>query len=149
MIIYGSTTYGATDAIPGVGEVVTRFSHIYFFPMVPRGSFFQTKQANMFGNGGQAARVRFSWKSTGLAYFRAFLGTPAIGAAVGCLVLFGAGNTPRALALLGFAVTFGLLVGLSYLPRFRRASRKRAEILLAEIGVPPGDRAHLLEGLAD
>ncbi|CAB9501654.1 expressed unknown protein [Seminavis robusta] len=40
IFIYGDRLFGRCDEIEGVGHVVTRFTHIYYFPLVPMGSSF-------------------------------------------------------------------------------------------------------------
>ncbi|MBL4846958.1 MAG: hypothetical protein JKY65_15670 [Planctomycetes bacterium] len=146
MLIFGTTTYGATDAIEGVGKVVTRFAHLYYLPLIPLGSYFLTKHPDLFRNNPEGVRIRFSWKSLVLAYARALLGAPAIAAVLSCFVLFGLGKTTNALACLGASVGLGLLAGVTYLSYFRAASSERAKALLEEIGIPPRQLAELLEG---
>lgn len=66
-IIWGSSLYGKTDEIEGIGHVATRFGHLYYIPLIPMGSMFVTGQESesYFG-----ASVPLNLKSIGLAWAR-------------------------------------------------------------------------------
>ncbi len=67
-LFYGSRTFGKVDEIEGVGHVATEFGHIFWFPLVPKETFFVTKEK---WNGVEGIPIGMSMKSVGTAYGRA------------------------------------------------------------------------------
>jgi hypothetical protein len=82
VIIYGLRWFGPVDGIPGIGEVQTRFVHIWFIPLVPTGSMFVTAETE---GGISGLKVPLSFRSIFKAWLRTFLFFSTIG------LLFGGG----------------------------------------------------------
>jgi len=163
MIIYGMRHYGPADGIEGVGEVQTRFIHIWFIPLIPIGSTFVVGETD---DGVQGVPVGLSFRSIFVAWTRAGSVLGALGAIAGGSMLAMAGlldgadageklmkggmkavSTSEALGVAGslggaaFAF-FGLLFcvflywGVGRLFRHARGARK-AE-LMGKLGIAPG-----------
>jgi hypothetical protein len=85
IFFYGSDFYGSVDRVPGVFEVVTEFSHIYFIPLVPWRSFVVRRLASGKRVG---ERLPLRWKSVFLAWLRAGLVMTAIVSLIATPVIY-------------------------------------------------------------
>lgn len=155
--------YGPADRIEGVGEVRTRFVHIWFIPLIPLGSTFVVSEdddgVRGVGVGFSVRSILVAWTRTvavlgGLAAFSA-AGIAAIGAAVdgadvGEKVMKGGVNavsTDRALQVLGevgmlggaaLGVLFCILLYWGVGRLFRDPSPERKAEILGQLGIAPG-----------
>jgi hypothetical protein len=84
LVIWGTRHFGACDRIEGLGEVQTRFFHIWFVPLIPLGSTFVTHED---GNHIHGFPVGFSVKSILLAWGR----TAAVLTSLGMVAMSGSG----------------------------------------------------------
>ena len=91
MFIVGDDYWGKVDWLPGLFYVKTRFLHIWWFPLVPRGSvlFYDENPAPEEPRG---VRIPMRWKSVWLAWLQSWL--------LVSIVLFVAGGI--SLLVLGF-----------------------------------------------
>lgn len=67
LVYYGIRHYGPVDRIEGLGEVRTRFFHIWFVPLIPLGSMFVTQQLD---DGVSGLKIGLSLKSVLVAWSR-------------------------------------------------------------------------------
>ncbi len=69
MIIYGTRMYGHVDAIDGLGEVKTKFIHIFWIPLIPIGTFFVLGEDE---DGYRGVDLPFSFKGAICTWIRTF-----------------------------------------------------------------------------
>jgi hypothetical protein len=112
--------------VPEVFHVATLFFHVYFVPVVPRGTFLFVRRRGAM----DAVRIEFSWKSALLAWSRsAALIATLIGLLVIVLAIEGRGPLRRkplqtpAIETAGAALVFATLM---LYPRRRLPPYKRA-----------------------
>lgn len=127
VIYHGKDLFGKTDAVPGLGHVVTEFYHVSWFPLVPLEATFLPESREDDEDG---IRIPFSAKSIGLAYLRAVLIVTALFAAAAAFV-------PRVSGSLQWtiAATAAAFAAATYVcPPFTCASRRRADELRRLVG---------------
>jgi hypothetical protein len=163
-IYYGTRHCGPVDRIEGLGEVRTRFFHLYFVPIIPLGSTFVTKELD---DGVQGIPVGLSIKSVLVAWSRtafvlsllglvAFGGIAVIDALIATEGLVEAVqktgdptklsnstllNTAKSFGGLGASLCGALFSGTAFwaIGRiFRDARGARKAELMAQLGVAPG-----------
>jgi hypothetical protein len=76
IIVFGTRLFGKVDEVPGLGHVVTRFFHVYYFPLIPYESFLVLAKS---GDQFRGAKIPLSAKSVFVAWLRA-------GAIVGAVI---------------------------------------------------------------
>jgi hypothetical protein len=135
MLIHAGThIYGKVDQVPGLFYVGTRFFHIWFFPLIPVGSFLV-----LVGKRNQALPLALSGKSILFAYVRLALLLGGVLAGMACLMEGIAALEHRG----GWSVPAGLLVTAALLfygfyasYRLTRPSPERALELAERAGIP-------------
>lgn len=80
-VYYGTRHCGPVDAIAELGEVRTRFFHVWFVPLIPIGSMFITEDTD---DGVRGSKVGLSLKSIFVAWSRTALFFSVIGLGVFC-----------------------------------------------------------------
>jgi hypothetical protein len=68
IILYGSQLYGKVDHVPGLFYVVTTFGHIWYFPLIPTGSYLIIDD----GTDENGVQITMSMKSVLMGWMRAF-----------------------------------------------------------------------------
>jgi hypothetical protein len=137
IIFWGTIFLGKVDRVPGLCYVVTRFGHIWFIPLLPLGTYLILDTPGERGKRGLP--IGLSLKSLVIGWLRAAcLPVAVISAAlttVGCLdiAISGHGSETVLATAPWFALSASLFAS-SYF--FRRASRRRAVVLGAYLGIP-------------
>lgn len=138
ILIYGESLNGKTDHVRGLFYVKTRFSHVWWLPLLPQYSVVFIDD----GTESYGADLAWSWKSAFTAWIRTFVGIIAVLVVgyVGLFVLFVAPDQPGGLKplelakMLGIAgVAIGAYMG-TYLGS--RPSYQRALFLVEQLGLP-------------
>jgi hypothetical protein len=130
-MFFGEIHVGMVDRVPRVGYVVTRFHHLNFLPIAPLGSYFV-----FLGPESYEVKIPLSIKSVLMGWFR---GACCFSLLVGCIFLaiecrrLNATRLSVVAALLAVPL---VLLGVSYLRRFRNASHSRAMELANLLGLP-------------
>lgn len=140
MIIVGKRLFGKVDCVPGLFYIATTFLHVFYFPLIPLGSFIvlaNSAQKNEYGDTAHMViKTSFSVKSWLMAYIRgAMIGAIVISLAVVILTLAGALEGMQRYAddgslwmvTIPIVVVAFILTYLSY--KFCNASEKRARAL--------------------
>ena len=130
ILVWGSRIYGKTDEVPGMFYVGTKFGHLWFFPLIPLGSYLVLPDSK---GEEQATKLSFSFKSFALAWLRA--ASLVIGALAFIrgfsLIEEGSSTVPFVTGIFG-------VIGFLYLKfgsQFRLASYERAKQLGDQIGL--------------
>src|SRR4051794_37245825 len=76
-IITGTHLFGAVDRVPGLGHVATQFAHVNYLPLLPLGTFIVLEGSEQ-GDAFRGKRVRLSWKSVLVGYYRGWAGFAAV-----------------------------------------------------------------------
>jgi hypothetical protein len=136
----GESLYGKVDQVPGLFHVATKFSHAYYLPIVPQGSYLVDERWTP----PRERPIGWSNKSILIAWVRVALWLAATGftAAAACLLVMLA-ERERVLqemvgALVGSAVFWDLFYR-SY--RFTHATPLRALELARVAGIAPEELA--------
>jgi hypothetical protein len=128
VIIWGTRLMGKVDAVPGKYFVATQFGHLYYLPLIPKGTYLVFSQNP---NGFNGVLIPFSLKSYLLAWLR-WAGVLCFGIMAlmtllefcdGKGKLFGEGSEYLLLLLtLSLAI---LMIGAYWIPGIGKASESR------------------------
>jgi hypothetical protein len=135
LIIFGQKRCGKVDHVPGLFYVITEFFHVYYFPLIPLGSYLILDG----GSSTQGTRISISFKSVLMGWFRALL---VVGFFAGLLSAGVAAAELGAHKLSMEAILVPLMIaGLCALfywltKRSERAGYGRALTLAEQVGIP-------------
>ena len=133
IIVWGSGLYGDVDAVPGIGNVATKFGHIYYLPLIPTGSHFVFETT---ADGWRGVPITMSFKSILTAWLRTVLGFMALGAMIVTAIEFAENRISGAIG--GSVATVALIamfVATKRMKLFTTASYERAKELATTIGL--------------
>ena len=137
-IVWGTTHAGKVDHVADLFHVVTQFGHLYYFPLIPTGSYIVLEKTS--DGGFRGVPIPISGKSLLVGWLRGGCVVAMIATAVGCCVSLAESNKPG----MEFAWMIPLLVGiiagvvlfLSYRFKFiTHASYERAVKLAKIVGI--------------
>jgi len=140
LIVFGQKRCGKVDHVPGLFYVITEFFHIYYFPLIPMGSYL-ILDGSPGGSSVQGTRISISFKSVLMGWFRALL---VVGFFAGLLLAglaaaeLGAHKQHRSIeAILIPLIVAGLCAFFYWLTkRSERAGYGRALVLAEQVGIP-------------
>ncbi len=132
IFIYGTRVYGRVDRVPGFFHVVTRFDHLWYLPLIPRGSFLiQENLGKEFG-----LPLPLSFKSILMSWVRVAVFLLNIVAVCIAIAIWDLSSEQRAVAVTLVVGAVALFWLVSYSPWFIRASYRRACQLRELAGLP-------------
>ena len=139
MIVWGSGLYGKVDEVPRLFHVATNFGHLYYFPLIPLGTYvILSESEGQF----QGVKLPLSGKSIMLAWLRGLLVIGAIAAVFASFSQFQDDSSAGIACLVGAAAAIGAVVYSKKARGINQASYERA-VQLAEL-LHVSDEARLM-----